>query len=74
MAKTKKKYEAHLNELYADAFSQSEAVDKFCYFRDGKISNRTLISAYHNRTLGTLLRRYDSIAFEVGYNDWSRSN
>jgi len=72
MNKTKKKYEQYLNALLSDTYSMNQAVDNYSYFKGGKIRETSLISAHANRTLGTLLRRYDPICFQVGYNEWSR--
>lgn len=74
MKKNKKNYETHLNELYADAYSQEQAHDQFRYLANRTRGNYTtstnIINAYANHTLGSLLRRYDPIAFNSGFNDW----
>jgi len=64
-----KDQERYLNELYADAYYEQEAIDNFSYFNDGKIRASTISNAYHNHTLGTLLRKYDPIAFEISKQD-----
>jgi hypothetical protein len=56
--KTKKQYEELLNKI---GYSLSSNF----FFIGGK--QRTNWGSY-----GTLLRRYDPIAFEVGYNDWCK--
>lgn len=76
MKKNPKNYEAYLNELYFDSYSESQAFDNFEYLtnksRGKSISKSKLMQAYHARELGTILRKYDPIAFQVGLNDWSR--
>lgn len=59
MKKTRKTYEEYLND-----FSPEQGSDKWII--GGKI--RT----YHMslNQYGTALRKFDPIAFEVGYNDW----
>lgn len=57
MKKTRKEYEAFLNEISPDNDSEKWVIG-------GK--NR-----YVNRNnYGTMLKRYDPVAFEVGYNEW----
>lgn len=57
MKKTRKEYEAFLNEISPDNDSEKWVIG-------GK--NR-----YANRNnYGTMLKRYDPIAFEVGHNEW----
>lgn len=74
MKRTKKAFEAHLNELYADAYSQQQALDNFIYLannsRHKSTTSERINEAYANRTLGSLLRAYDPIAFNVAFNDW----
>lgn len=74
MKRTKKAFEAHLNELYADAYSQQQALDNFIYLasphRDKSTTYPRIIAAYNNHTLGSLLRTYDPTAFNVAFNDW----
>ena len=77
MTKNKKEFEKYLNALYADCYSEEQAVDLFKYLTSKNRKNcRTTIknirSAHNNHTLGTLLRKYDSNAFEVSFNDFNR--
>lgn len=73
--KTKSDYEKHLNDLYADSFGMEQAIEQFIYLTSDKRGERTtksnIISCYVNHQLGTLLRRYDPIAFNVGFNEWN---
>jgi len=69
MSKTKKDYEKHLNELYCDTYSESQAIDELRY-----LGSEAVIRKNHaNRSLGSLLRKKDSIQFEVGYDEWCKS-
>lgn len=57
--KTKKAYEEHLNSL-----SPSQGDEKW-------IIGGVIRMAYMwQEKYGTAIRKYDSIAFEVGYNEW----
>ena len=59
--------EKHLNAIYADSYSQSEALDNFIYLTNKARAKRTteanIIKHFVNHELGTLLRKYDPIAF-----------
>ena len=59
--------EQELNQLYADAYSESEAIDTFEYLTDKNRGKHTTIAtisrAYYNHELGTLLKRFDPVAF-----------
>lgn len=64
MKKTKKAYEEYLNELASGTYSWDELMDRFGYLRPRA-------SCLLNKLkLGTALRKYDSIAFEVGFREW----
>lgn len=76
MKQTKKAYEAYLNELYADMYANTEAIDNFLYLTNKTRGKHTTIKAIEvahcNHMLGALLRKFDTIAFNVGFNDWKR--
>jgi hypothetical protein len=72
MKKSRKAYEEYLNELYADTYSWGEIYDNFSHFNNCKIKESTLLNAYHNHTIGTLERKYDPIAFNAGFHEWSK--
>lgn len=55
---TKKKYEQYLNEV-GEGLSEEE------FIIGGK---------YRRMKYGTALRKYDPIAFEVGYQEWKREH
>ena len=63
------KKEAQLNSMYSDSFSENQIVDMFMYLTNpvrGKTTTESYIrKCYRNRTLGTLLKRLDPIAFQV---------
>jgi len=73
MKNTKKNHEKYLNELYADMYSEEQAQDEFAYLTNrsrGKYTTRNAISVAHaNHELGSLLRKFDPIAFECSFND-----
>lgn len=74
MKQTAKNHEQKLNELYADTIQDYYAAfEKFEYLTNknrGKHTTKSnIISHYNNGTLGTLLRRYDPIAFNVSKSD-----
>lgn len=68
MRKTKKNYELSLNELGCD-------YDQCVYLTNksrngGCLSPMALRTALHSNRYGSILRKYDPIAFECGFNDW----
>jgi len=72
MTKSKKEYEDHLNNLYSiyDCLKNTE----HCWAGNDKTfaqkkGARLLAEAGH---YGTVLKKYDPIAFNVGYNEWRR--
>jgi len=76
MKQTKKAYEEYLNQLYTDIFSASSAEDEFGYLTNksrGKATNiKTIADAHTNHSLGSLLRKFDPVAFNAGFNDWKK--
>ncbi len=60
MKKTKWNYEAYLNDLYR---GNEPEIEQYRYLKEG-------FALVKRGKLGTALRRYDPIAFEVGFNDW----
>ena len=71
---TKVMYERYLNELYADTYSEEQAFEQLEYLcnrsRGQYTTDHNLRLNIINHTTGTLLRRLDSTAFEVGYREW----
>ena len=73
--KSKIAFERHLNAQYSDIFGLSQAIDNFIYLTvkgraGGNTTESNIHEAYNNHALGTLLRKYDPIAFNTGFNDW----
>lgn len=66
--------EKKLNELYADAYSESQAIEQFIYLtnksRGKHTTEKTIRNAYNNHELGTLLRKYDPTAFYSSRTDF----
>ena len=65
--KTLSQKEKHLNKLYKDVYSEEQAVDNFIYLTSKQRNKRTteanIRNCAVNGTLGTLLRKFDPIAF-----------
>ena len=59
---TKEQYTEYLDEI-------GKSLRKDNFIMDG-----VLRIAYYPNCYGKALRRFDSIAFEVGYNEWKRNN
>jgi len=63
MPKSKKEYEEYLNLISVGREDFYDYLAVHC----GQLSfNRNC----QNQTLGRLIRRYDPIAFETGFNEW----
>lgn len=71
--KTPAEHERHLNELYADIYSEEEAVDQFIYLtskdRKPRTTEANIRQQFNNHQLGTLLRKFDPIAFHTSINN-----
>lgn len=73
MKKTKKAYEEWLNNLYQEDYSHDDAIEALLYLtgdRPDAITRDELSLQILSGTAGTLLKKMDPIAFEVGFNDW----
>lgn len=72
--KTEDDYEEYLNDLYSQIFDADSAVDKFIYMtvpsRGNHLSEEEIQGHAYGNTLGTMLREYDPIAFNVGFGEW----
>ena len=59
--------EKRLNDLYSDCFSEESAVEQLIYLTNksrGKYTTESnLRKCYYDRTLGSLLKRLDIVAF-----------
>jgi hypothetical protein len=66
--KTKKKYEEYLNEVGA-TFESCEYMTN--PRRSGKVIKKgSLRNLLNDERYGYVMRKYDPIAFEVGFNEW----
>jgi len=58
--------EQHLNDMFADIYSEEEAVDNFVYLtsknREKRTTERNIRNCFVNHTLGSLLKRLDPVA------------
>ena len=69
-------FETYLNNLYEDTISDvTTALEKFDYLTAPNRKNRTtksvIIGHYQNEQLGSLLKKYDPIAFNTMLNEQS---
>ena len=75
MTKTKETYENYLNDHY-DSVGFESTCRQLIYLtnpdRGKHISNSVLEKWIGFKRAGTLLRKYDPIAFNTGFNDWNR--
>lgn len=67
MKKTKKSYEEFLNEIGCSYEDCEYLTNKT---RKKHLSARSLKFYLFEKRYGTVLRRYDPIAFQVGYNEY----
>lgn len=63
--KTKKEYEQYLNES-SQSITIEDAKELFGYMADNKVIER----AWHNKRLGSLARKHDSIEFNDSFQDY----
>lgn len=66
MKKTKKLYEKYLNRFIYENYTEDEAVENWGYLSLEKIVRNN----YKNKNIGSLFRKKDPIAFNVGFNEW----
>jgi hypothetical protein len=68
-------HEDYLNSYYSDNLSEDQVVDGLIYLtnksRGEYISEDELRAAYHNRTIGAVLKEYDPISFNVSKRDFA---
>jgi hypothetical protein len=69
MKKTKKSYEQYLNEIGCTYENCEYLTNKD---RKKYLKPRSLKLYLSENRYGTVLRKYDPIAFEVGYDDYAR--
>lgn len=73
-----KKVEKHLNELYADCYSEEQTVDLLLYLtnknrRGGHTTEKTIRHYHNNHMIGTLIKKYDTVAFECAKSNLNLS-
>lgn len=71
---TDKEAERRLNELYAEIYTEDDAVDNFIYLTvkdriGGSTTEGHIRNCWQRRELGSLLRRLDPVAFHCAKND-----
>ena len=71
MKKTKKAYEEYLNNLGCSYENCEYLTNK--NRAGGYLKPQSLKLALYKKRYGTILRKFDNIAFNVGFNDWSRN-
>ncbi len=62
-------FEDYLNQLYSDCYNEDEAIENFCYMRNGKIWESLIRKHVKDCELGALLRKYDPICFNTLFNE-----
>jgi len=72
MEKSRSEYEQHLNELHN--IDKVFELTEHCWAGNDKSSiDKKCAKAYASQgKYGTILRQFDKVAFNVGYNDWKR--
>lgn len=68
--KKKKSKEQKMNEIYSSCYSEDEAVETLIYLTSknrsgGHTTEANIRKQYRKGRLGTLLKKYDPIAFNV---------
>jgi hypothetical protein len=74
MMGSNKKTEEYLNQFYADAYSEEQTVDLLLYLTNknragGHTTEKTIRHYHNNHMIGTLIKKYDSVAFECAKSD-----
>ncbi len=63
-------YESYLNDLYSMGMTAEAVIEQLCHLKAGKIKEDTIRKHIAESTAGSLLRKYDSIGFYAGLNDY----
>lgn len=73
---TKSKTEKSLNDYFDETFEYNELIEKFIYLtnkqRGDAISLKRLKNYILSKEVGTMLRKYDPIAFNTQYQEDNR--
>lgn len=74
MKKTRKAYEEYLNDSFSPNYTRRHT--EHCWAGDDKTpaQKRSALRLANKGLYGTILRKHDPIAFEVGYQEWSLKN
>ena len=70
MKTNRKEYEQYLNELYDSETCLEKTEHCWAGNDKTKTEKRLSLNLAVQGMYGTVLRRYDQIAFTVGYNEW----
>ena len=73
VSKTKKRFERYLNENYSPNIAECIHFTVKTSQRQKPISKKMLQIKLDQYQYGTLLKKYDPIAFEVAYKEWSKN-
>lgn len=69
----KKEFEQHLNNMYAENFTDDETFENLVYLtvpaRGEHVSERTLRKHIRLGKAGSLLKRLDPVAYQCSFND-----
>lgn len=69
--KTRADYERYLNAFYTDNYALGDVQHDLQYLKDCTIRPATIAKHFHARQIGRLIRKYDQIRFESGFQDWT---
>jgi hypothetical protein len=65
-------FEKRLNRVFSEIYTLNEVLERFEYLQNKKrgqaIRKATIIKAYKENRMGTILRKYDTILFNTMYN------
>lgn len=73
ISKTKSGYERYLNDLYSEMEAE-QVVYSLIYLTSNRRSKKTTVNnirkQYELGKIGSLVKKLDPIAFNVGFNEW----
>lgn len=69
---TRNAFENYLNDSYSPNIAECIHFTVKCSGREKPISKVKLQIKLDQKKYGTLLRKYDPVAFNVAFNDWAR--
>lgn len=75
---SKVEYEEYLNRVYAEIATLDFLRDNFIYLthpdRPNRITWRKILDYADKNKLGYMIKKYDPIAFNVGFNEYKRQH